>query len=362
MMANFLKFLKSFGGESFLGVDIGTASIKAVELENENGKPKLKNYGMLESHGHLNRVNDAIQTSGLKLVDKQTTELLKRLLDEMNPKTKDTVASLPAYSAFTSLLEVPVMSEQETAQTMQYQAKTFVPMPLTDVTIDWIPVGEFEDSDGNRKQRVFLISIPNEQIEKYSKIFEEVGLNLRFLEIETMSLSRLLTTGDKTNSLIVDIGARSTAICVASGGVVKYNSQTDFAGSSLTQAVVKGLGISALRAEDLKRQKGVSGTGGAYQLSTLMLPYLDVILNEVRRVRDTYEKNYHDRIERIIVSGGGANLIGIEKYVSDQVGNLPTIRANPFDKVKYPPDFSPFSNTLGPPLAVALGLSMRQFS
>jgi len=128
MMANFLKFLKSFGGESFLGVDIGTASIKAVELENENGKPKLKNYGMLESHGHLNRVNDAIQTSGLKLVDKQTTELLKKLLDEMNPKTKDTVASLPAYSAFTSLLEVPVMSEQETAQTMQYQAKTFVPM------------------------------------------------------------------------------------------------------------------------------------------------------------------------------------------------------------------------------------------
>ena len=159
-----------------------------------------------------------------------------------------------------------------------------------------------------------------------------------------------------------DRGARSTAISVAAGGVIKYTSQTDFAGSSLTQAVIKGLGISALRAEDLKRQKGISGTGGAYQLSTLMLPYLDVILNEVRRVRDTYEKNYHDQIERVIISGGGANMLGIEKYVSSQMGDLPTIRADPFDKITHSPDFSPFSNTLGPPLAVALGLSMRQFS
>jgi len=177
-----------------------------------------------------------------------------------------------------------------------------------------------------------------------------------------MSLSRLLTSGDKTNSLIVDIGARSTAICVAASGAIRYNAQTDFAGSALTQAITKGLGIGARRSEDLKRQKGIIGTGGEYQLSTLMLPYVDVILNEVRRVRDTYEKNYHDQIERIIVSGGGANLLGIEKYVSSQMGGLPTIRANPFDKIMHSQDFSPFSNTLGPPLAVALGLSMRQFS
>jgi len=361
-MPNFLKHLTSIGKQNYLGIDIGTSSIKAVELIDSQGKPTLRNYGILESHGHLDRVNDAIQTSGLKLVDRQTADLLKRLLDQMQPKAKDVVASLPAFTAFTSLLEVPTMSQEETAQAMQYQAKTFVPLPLSDVTIDWIPVGEFEDEKGVRKQQVFLISIPNDQIEKYKNIIKAVGLNLRFLEVETVSLARLFTAGDKTTSIVVDIGARSTAIGVAAAGVVKYSAQTDFAGGSLTQAITKGLSIGARRAEDLKRQRGVAGMGGEYQLSTLMLPYLDVILNEVRRVRDTYEKNYRDHIERVIVSGGGANLLGIEKYVSSQMGNLPTIKANPFGKIGYPPAFSPFSNELGPPLAVALGLSMRQFS
>ena len=360
-MTNFLKLLTSLKRESYLGIDIGTASIKVVELGESGGRPKLKNYGILEGHGHLERINNAIQTSGLKLVDRQTAELLKKLLDKMKPSASNVVASFPAFTAFTSLLEIPVMSKEETAQTMQYQAKTFVPLPLTDVTIDWVPVGEFEDSNGAKKQQVFLVSVSNEQVEKYKNIFSAVGLNLRFLEVETMSLARILTHGDKATSIIVDIGARSTAIGVASAGVVKYNAQTDFAGASITQAITNGLGINISRAEDLKRQMGLSGVGGEYQLSTLMLPYVDVILNEVRRVRDIYERNYRDRIERVIVSGGGANLLGIEKYISSQMGDLPTIKANPFDKIGYPPEFSPFSSMLGPSLAVALGLSMRQF-
>jgi type IV pilus assembly protein PilM len=362
-MANFLGSLKSsFGKESYLGIDIGTASIKAVELGSAEGKPTLKNYGILEGFGHLERINSAIQTSSLKILDKQTAELIKRLLEKIKPDTKNVVASLPAFSAFTSLIEIPVMSKEETSQAMQYQAKTFVPLPLTDVTIDWIPVETYKDAKGIEKQRVFLVSVPNDQIEKYRSIFQTVGLSLRFLEVETLSLARILTSGDPTTSMLVDIGARSTAIGVAAGGLLRYNGQTDFASGALTQAVTKGLGINTRRAEDLKRQKGLTGTGGEYQLSTLMLPYVDVILNEVRRVRDIYEKNYKSSIERIILSGGGANLLGIGEYVSKQMGNLPTVKANPLDNFVYPPELSPFASNLGASLSVALGLGVRQFS
>lgn len=361
-MANFFGSLSSsLKKQSYLGIDIGTASVKAVELEEVHGKVTLKNYGILEGYGHLDRINNAIQTSSLKMLDKETAGLIEELLKNMNPGTKNIVASLPAFSAFTSLLEIPVMSKEETAQAMQYQAKTFVPLPLTDVTIDWLPVGEYTDEKGVRKQQVFLVSVPNDLIAKFKNIFNAVGLNLRFLEVETLSLARLLTTGDPTTSLVIDIGARSSAIAVASGGSLKYNAQTDFAGSALTQAITKGLDINVRRAEDLKRQKGLTGTGGEYQLSTLMLPYVDVILNEVRRVRDIYEKNYNDHIERVILSGGGANLAGIEEYVSGQMGDLPTVKASPFDRIAYPPELAPLVNNLGAPLAVALGLGMRQF-
>jgi len=272
-MPNFFgSITSSFRRTSHLSIDIGTASIKAAQLNESHGKVMLKNYGILESHGYLERINNAIQTSSLKMLDKQTAELIKRLLDKMKPDTSDVVASLPSFSAFTSLLEIPIMSKEETAQAMQYQAKTFVPLPLTDVTIDWLPVGEYEDEKGVKKQQVFLVSVPNELIEKYKEIFSTVGLSLKFLEVETLSLARLLTTGDPTTSVIVDIGAKSTAIAVAGGGHLKYNAQTDFAGSSLTQSIASGLDINIRRSEDLKRQKGLTGKGGEYQLSTLMLP------------------------------------------------------------------------------------------
>ncbi len=345
--------------ESYLAVDIGTASIKVVELDSSREKPVLKNYAVLETTGHLERLNDAIQTSSLKIVDKETAGLLRLLLKEMKVKTTVAIVSLPAFSAFTTLLEMPLMSREEISKTMQYQARSFIPLPLTEVTLDWLPVARVEDDKGVKKQRLFLTAVPNEQIKRYQKIFGMAGLNLKVLEIETLSLARILTDGDPTNTLIIDIGARSTALAVAAMGLVKYSSQTDFSGGYLTQAIAGGLGINIRRAEELKKRRGLLGTGGEYEVSTLMLPYLDVILGEARRVKNLYERNYRERIERIILAGGGANLLGLEKYTADQF-KLPTIKANPFNKIGYPPSMTPLVANLGAPLAVTLGLGMRR--
>jgi len=360
-MLDFLKSLGStFGKRSYLGVDVGTTSIKVVELTEAHGKTALKNYGVLESYGHLERLNNAIQTSALKMLDRETGELLNILLKDLKIGTTDVVASLPSFSAFTALLDVPAMTPQETAQAMQYQARAFVPLPISEVSIDWLPVGEYEDDKGAKHQQIFLVSVANEQVRKYQRIFNAAGLKLRALEIEGLSLARILTTGDPTSTLIVDIGARSTAIAVAEKGVLKYNVQTDWAGGSLTQAIASSLNINVKRAEELKKQKGLLGVGGEYEISTLMMPLLDVILSEVKRAKDNYEKNYSGKIERIILSGGGANLLGIQEYVADQF-RLPTIKADPFNKVTYPPEVEPLVKEIGPTFAVALGLGIKHF-
>lgn len=368
MFFDFPKFLKIGGGSraSYLGVDIGTTSIKMVELAPGRGKPILQNYGILENYGHLERPNSVIQTSSLKMIDSDVADLLKILMGQLKPKTRDVVASVPPFSSFTALLDVPAMSAEETAQAMQYQARSLVPLPISEVTIDWLTVGEYEDDKGTKKQQIFLVSVPNEEIKKYQAVFKMAGLSLRALEIEGLSLVRILTKGRGT-TLIMDIGALSTSIAVGDGGFLKYSAQTDFAGSSLTQAVAKGLEINVRRAEDLKRQRGLKGTGGEYELSTLMLPYLDVILNEGKRVRDIYEKNYSPRseagrgkIEKVILSGGGANLLGIEAYVSDYF-SLPAEKANPWDGVGFPKDLTPLLGELSTLLPVALGLGLKQF-
>lgn len=354
------NFFSGIGNKSYLGVDIGTTSIKMVELEGKKGgKPVLKNYGALEGRGYLDRVNDAIQTSSLKLFDSDVKGLLKILLKKVKPKSKDVVASLPSFSSFTTLLDLPMMSPTETAQAVGYQARALVPTPLDQVTLDWIPIGEYENEKGIKKQRIFLMSVPNEQINKYKSIFSGVGLTLRTLEIEGLSLARLLTTGDPTLTLVVDIGGRSTAMVICASGLIRYSAQSDFAGASLTQSIASGLNIKAQRAEELKKQRGLVGTGGEYELSTLLTPYLDVILSEVKRVKNSYETNYKGKIERIILSGGGANLKGIEDHVSKQF-DLPVLKVDTSKMVDYPGKATPLAPQIGAPFAVSFGLALRE--
>jgi type IV pilus assembly protein PilM len=173
-------------------------------------------------------------------------------------------------------------------------------------------------------------------------------------------LSRALVNSDPTPTILVDIGGRSTNIAVVDKGFWKYNGRTDFAGGSLTQAIASSVNIDVRRAEELKKRVGLLGAGGEYELSTLMFPYLDVIIDEVRRVRESYEKEYQGKIERIILAGGGANLLGIENRFTERLG-LPVVKGAPFNKISYPPQLEATAGDLGPSLAVAIGLGVREF-
>ena len=135
-------------------------------------------------------------------------------------------------------------------------------------------------------------------------------MNLVAIELEGFASSRVLTGDSDKTTLIVDIGSRSTTIAVAKSGFLKFTGQTDFAGASLTQTIASGLNIRVRRAEDLKKLRGLKGTGGEYELSTLMFPILDVIISEARRVKSNYEIGYNEKIERIILTGGRSESIG----------------------------------------------------
>src|SRR3989344_2859663 len=96
---DFLKGKINRGPASMLGLDIGTTSIKMVEVVQGEKMPKFVNYGILESRGSLTRANTAIQSSTLKLFDQEAANFLKVLIDKMKPRTTSVAASLPIFSA-----------------------------------------------------------------------------------------------------------------------------------------------------------------------------------------------------------------------------------------------------------------------
>src|SRR5258708_4885818 len=103
------NFLSKQQSNSVLGLDIGTTSMKMVEVVKGGQVPQLVNYGMLETKSSVARANTALQTSSLKLFEKEAGEFLKLLIDRMQPRTKNAIASLPLFSAFTTVLSLPSM-------------------------------------------------------------------------------------------------------------------------------------------------------------------------------------------------------------------------------------------------------------
>jgi type IV pilus assembly protein PilM len=232
-------------------------------------------------------------------------------------------------------------------------------LPLSEVQADWFTIGQVKDDKGFTRNQILLISFPKEQIAHYKEIFKTVGLELSVIELESLSLVRGLVGTDPTHTLIVDIGSRSTDIVFAQNGYLKFASQSDFAGASITQALATSLGISPIRAEQLKREKGIGGDASQYELSTVMLPILDAILNEIRTAQFNYERQFPgvSKIERVILSGGGANLIGIERYIGKELG-LPIVKAAPFSRIAYPSSIEPLVPELDTLLSVSLGLTL----
>ncbi|PIR44368.1 hypothetical protein COV23_00235 [Candidatus Wolfebacteria bacterium CG10_big_fil_rev_8_21_14_0_10_31_9] len=350
---------KSLLSQSHLGVDIGTTSIKIVELVKSGNQPVLKNYGILETYNHLERVNNAIQTSSLKIAETDTAELLKTLVKRAEFSTKNVIASIPAFSAFVTLFELPQMTDTEVSKTMDFQIGQYIPIPLNEVSIEWKKVGERQDEQGFVKQQILLISIPNDVITKYKNIFKIAGLNLIAIEVESQSLIRAATFSIKDSVLVVDIGSRSTEIIAVNNGEMRYSYQTDYSSSGLTYAIAKGLGVNIRRAEKLKKEKGLLG-GQTSELSTLMIPYLNAIINEIRRAKNKYEQTFAEKIGFIILTGGGSKLLGIEKYIEAKM-EIPSAVSNPFSLLSYPGNLEPIIKEMSSSFSVAIGLALKDF-
>ncbi len=364
-----MNFLGSFfddignflSARSILGVDIGTSSIKVAELARKGDALSLLNYGLLESQDYLNHPNRAIQTSSLKISEREGTEMLKTLVGEMRPKTRLAVATIPAFASFETLIDMPLLSPAETAKAVEFQAPQYIPLPIGEVAVDWLKVDEFQTENREKYQRIFLIGIPKDILERYKAICRNAGLRLTALELDGIAMARSLLVKEPEPTLLIDLGAVASDIFVVKEGKLLYASQTDYGGIYLTQAIARSLGITNARAEELKRRRGLTGGGAEAELSTLTLPFLDVIIQEVNHTRSVVERRYGRPLKRAMLTGAGANLIGVEKYFGSQL-DLAMVKPNPFQGVGYPVVLEPVILDVRNELPAAIGAAEKYFS
>lgn len=358
------RIFGGFGGaRAMLGVDIGTSALKAVELRRGSQLPALGGYAMLDNQAHLLRASGAIQSSSVKLSAAQLTELLRLARARGGFQSSTAVASVPPFVAFTAIVDLPQMQERELAAAIAFQARQYIPVPIEQVSLQWLRIGQTKDAQGFAHEQVMLSAVPLEYVELCRGAFGAAGLTLASLEVEALALVRGAIGPDQTPTLVVDVGAQSMAVMVAERGQLTFVEQADIGGATVTQALAASLGLNPIRAEMMKRERGLVATGPGRELAAVTLPAVDTMISEIKKAIYGYESRLQKRIpvERVLLTGGGANLKGIESQLAT-VLQLPTAHAAPLYRLEYPASLEPLVPELNPALACAVGLALPAVS
>lgn len=331
--------------KSKLGIDIGTSSIKVVQLRKEADTHLLETYGL---------VNVTYQmTAGVEFdVIAETSQILRKLLVKSGTTSKKVVASLPNNIVFVSVIEMPKMPEKELKSAIEWEARRYVPLPLEEVALSWTVLAEPETP---AQLKVLLTAVPTTVIDNYLKLFKMSGLEPLALEIEALALIRSLVANRKESFIIIDIGGRNTSLNLVVKGFLRVSRNLSVGGESLTSAIAQSLHVSRTRAEQFKKDMGIAK--GPQQIPQAMKPIIETIKNEALQLIKIYESG-GGTIQELIFAGAGSYLPGLPAYFSDlgfKVGLGDPLKFVSFDE-RFKSNLSRAS--LG--LSVALGLAMRE--
>lgn len=356
-----------FGGkpQSYLGIDIGSSGVKLVEISREGGRPRLYTYA------YTDRAADSLQSNLVDQAD-STAELLKKMLREAKAKSRRAVAGLPGSAVFSSVLSVPALPPKELAAHIESQAGKLIPMPISDVILDWKPyASDKEQGTGDKGKgagkpktnKVILTAAAKVMVKKYIDIFKKAGLELTSLETEGFALIRSLVGKDKSLVAVVDIGAVRTNVIIVDNGVPVLSRSIALGGLNFTKTIGTMLQMDLFKAEQFKRDaRSVASLFPAGTVPKTLEQIFVPIGNEVRYSFNLFagQNEAPKKVEKLILTGGSATLPALALYLTNLLG-INAYVGDPFARVLFHEELRPVLTEVAPRFAVAVGLAMRDF-
>lgn len=346
--------------KSCLGIDIGTSSIKVICLSKVGQRVRLDNYGEISVLSLYEKPFRTFEKSTLLLSGVDISRAIQAILKEAKIDTKVATFSLPDFSSFFTDFELPPMTQKELPEAIRYEAPQHIPLPISEVTLDWQVIGgQLVDRKGT-KLKILLVAVPNDVINQYREIAQKTHLELKALEAEVFGLSRAAVKEGTRTIGLVDIGAQSTTISVIDKGLLKLSHSFDIAGNEFTQVISQSLNVDFKIAEKLKKKYGlIEGPEEKNQrVANILFPLIDSVLAEISRIYRDFVQLEKREIEKIILAGGSSLIPGLKEYFSSVLKKEMEI-INPFIELSYPPILEPALREMGPAYAIAVGTALR---
>jgi len=336
-------FYKFFPPPKFLempaiGLDISDESIHFLELSAGKGGFVVKNFG-----------EKKIPKEIIKSGEIKDTEKLSKILSAIASKFSSNFVnvSLPEQRAYLLKLRIPKIKRSEIRNSLELQLEDNVPIPASEAVFDYDIIEERE-----KDIEVALAVFPSNTIGNYITALKNSRLVPISFEIESQAIARsVIPHGDRGTFMVVDFGKIKTGISVVSEEIVRFTSTIDIGGFILDKSIEKLMSVSLEKAEEIKKEKGIIKDEENGELFLTMMSFVGVLKEEINKhyiYWHTHKDQYgskRPKIEKIILCGGDANLIGLPEYLSSglhvpvEIANV-MVNVNSFERYIPPVDFN----------------------
>jgi len=346
------------------GLDISDLSLKIVKLKERRGKLSLVSFGEAE-------IKPGIVERGEIKDEKALAEVIKKAVSNIKGealRTKYVVASLPEEKAFLQVIQMPLMKEEELRSAVHFEAENYIPLSIDEVYLDsQIVKPVFNNLDHSD---ILITAMPKNIINPYVSSMRIAGLIPTILEIEPQAIARALIKNQISPHpvLLIDFGATKTSFIIFAGFSLRFTSSISISSHKITEAIVRKLNVDLSAAEKIKKQQGIEK--GKKEISEALLPILSNLADEIKKYLAFYHShashehltpdNNPQKVQKIIICGGGANLKGLVDFLSLRL-RIPIELGNPWVNI-LPPFLKklpslPYEKSLA--FTTALGLALR---
>ena len=339
------------------GLDIGSSSVKLVELQKTGSGYQLVNFGL------VNLTQEAI-IDGAIMDSQAVIDAIKALLGETRTRTKNVATSVSGHSVIIKKISVPLMTDEDLEESIQWEAEQYIPFNISDVNLDFQvlrrPEGEGSQMD------VLLVAVKQEMIDDYVSVITDVGLKPVIVDVSSFSVQNMYEINygvveDKVVA-ILNIGANIMNINIIKNGATIFTRDVSMGGNLFNEEIQKQLNMSYDDSESLKLGGQISQEVNASEVAEIITSTSQVLITEAERSLEFFSAASGDeKIHKIALIGGCAKLAGLLGSIEDQIG-IPVEVANPFKKIKYNEnDFnSDYLMEVGAMAGVGVGLAMRR--
>jgi len=340
-----------------VGLDIGSSSVKAVELT------KSKRGYQLTGFAYETLEPDAI-VDGAIMDARAVAESIKRTFASAKFKSKGVSAGVSGHSVIVKRVVVAAATPDEVETSIQFDAEQYIPFELTDVNLDYQVVGPNMTPSDEPGMEVVLVAAKKEKIQNHTSVISLAGRSPDVVDIDAFALQNAFEANYDVHPdaviALLNIGASLMNINITKGGMPLFIRDVSVGGNQYTDILQKELQLNFQEAEDLKL--GKAGGSEVEMVQPLLESITEMLIMEVQKTFDFFRETYpNERITRVLISGGTSHMPGLPEKVQEMF-SYPTEILNPFKSIAMGPKVDAAKATsLGPALAVAVGLALRGF-